>query len=55
MFIIDGCVFPTDSKNLRFEGELDMVPQAEALLDPKTLERILDSEQYWKDRKLENQ
>jgi hypothetical protein len=56
---IDGRVFATASKNLRFDGvyarhQLDTVPQADALKDRNTLERTLDSEQYWKDRKLEN-
>jgi hypothetical protein len=57
---IDGWVFPTDSKNLRFEGvyarhELETVPQAEALVDRRTLEQTLDNQHYWKERKLQSQ
>jgi hypothetical protein len=57
---IDGWVFPTDSKNILFEGvyarhDLDTVPQVEALADRKALERTLDCERYWKDRKIEDE
>jgi hypothetical protein len=54
---IDGWVFPTDSRKLRFEGwhaihDLDRVPQSAALKDRSLLDRTLDREDYWESRKL---
>jgi hypothetical protein len=56
---IDGWVFPTDARNLQFEGwhahhELDVIPQRGALSDRMILERTLDSREYWEGRKLMN-
>jgi hypothetical protein len=56
---IDGWVFPTDSKDLRFEGshsrhQLTEIPQVQGLVDRGALERTLDSEKYWQERRVEN-
>jgi hypothetical protein len=56
---IDGWVWPTDSANLRFDGwhahhELDRVPQFVAITNRSTLDRTLDSKEYWQSRKLAN-
>ncbi len=56
---LDGWVFPTDSKHLRFEGwhsrhELAALPQVEALQDWSALDRTLGSKRYWQDRRVEN-
>jgi hypothetical protein len=57
---IDGWVFPTDQRELRFDGwhahhELERVPQAAALEDRTYLEQTLGSEEYWHARRIEEE
>ncbi len=54
---LDGAIFPTDSKDIQFEGmhswhELFSVPQVDALKEKDALELTLGSRRYWDDRKL---
>jgi hypothetical protein len=56
---IDGRVFPTDARKLRFEGwhsrhELATIPQAEGLVNRAALEQTLDNERYWHERRLDH-
>ena len=57
---IDGWVFPTDQRGLRFDGwharhELEQMPQAAALEDRTYLEQTLGSEEYWHARRIEEE
>lgn len=57
---IDGRVFPTEQRDLRFDGwyahhEFPFVPQTAALKDRAFLERTLGNEGYWRARRIEEE
>ena len=54
---IDGWIFLSDSKNLRFEGwyahhQFDVVPQFGTRHNRAAIAQSLDSKEYWESRKL---
>ena len=54
---IDGGVFPTDGRNIRFQGmysrhDLSEVPQFVALKDRAALGKTLDNKEYWQARRI---
>jgi hypothetical protein len=56
----DGMVVDIESDGIEGEGvyaehELEFVPQVQALTDPSVREEILENEDYWRDRHIEDE
>jgi hypothetical protein len=56
---IDGWVFPSEGRNIHFEGmhsrhDLSEVPQFAALNDRAALEKTLDKKEYWLARRIKH-